>query len=70
MKGSVRERVYDYSQVEQPVRALVELFLVCLILVSRANRCVPVRDALVPGALDEFESDVGEELANRSRPLV
>lgn len=38
-----------HSQVAQPVRALVELRLVCLVLVSRANRWVPLRAAAAEG---------------------
>ena len=56
--------VREHSQVAQPVRALVELRLVCLVLVSRANRWVPPREAAAEGfgVGVEVDADVVEDL--------
>lgn len=56
--------VREHSQVAQPVRALVELRLVCLVLVSRANRWVLPRDAAAGGfgVGVSVEADVVEDL--------
>lgn len=42
-----------YSHVAQPVRARVELLLVCRVLDSSANLCVLPR----PAGMDDFEDE-------------